>query len=86
MIKYLHVRINTHLTYHKAGPLVDIYLREVKLNMHTKTCMRKLLAVSFQNVLTTQWLELINRNIMFISLQSSNEKEEMAILCIYMDE
>lgn len=54
MIKYLHVRINTHLTYHKAGPLVDIYLREIKLNMHTKTCMRKLLAVSFQNVLTTQ--------------------------------
>ena len=32
--------INMHLPYDLASPVLDIYLREIKTYLHTKTCVQ----------------------------------------------
>ena len=48
-------------------------------------CMRRRLAISFQNMLTIQCLDLVNRNIIFISWNQVIKKKNI-VICICMND
>lgn len=52
MVWQLHIKLNVHLPYDPVIPLLDIYLREIKTYVHTKTCTRMLISISFIKTIT----------------------------------
>lgn len=52
MVWQFHIKLNVHLPYDPVIPLLDIYLREIKTYVHTKTCTRMLISISFIKTLT----------------------------------
>lgn len=60
MVWQFHIKLNVHLPYDPVIPLLDIYLREIKTYVHTKTCTRMLISISFIKTIT--WKTQIHFN------------------------